>query len=56
MRIENLSDSETARDTYEKDVDDFPQKSLLNTATPQTKVDNPKNVLDLTTTVDRPLD
>ena len=46
MRFENLSDSETGRDTYEKDIEISPKKSIINTTISHLKVKSPENVLD----------
>lgn len=43
MRIENLSDSETTRNTYEKDVEYFTPKPVLNTNIPHLKTNLLKN-------------
>lgn len=56
MRIEDLSDSETARNTYDKDVGYFPQSPARKTTIPQSKIDGPKNALDKTTTKNRSSD
>lgn len=46
MRFENLSDSETGRDTYEKDIEISPKKPIINTTLSQKKAKSPENVLD----------
>lgn len=46
MRFENLSDSETGRDTYEKDIEISPKKPIINTTFSQKKAKSPENVLD----------
>lgn len=43
MKIINLSDSETGRETYEKDIEHSPQTPVLNTTIPQAELNNTKN-------------
>lgn len=56
VKIANLSDSETARDTYEKGLSYSPQTPAMNTTISQLKIDTSKSNIHNAATKDNSYD